>query len=287
MALRNCTRILAVLAALFLGAPVVSAAAPDSDAGMQLAYLQAHSIVHAGLRGSHTVALTFDDGPNEETTRVLEVLDRYGIKATFFIVGRMAKSHPGILRDLARHGQLLANHTASHAKLDAHYAARPKLLADQLREVHRLIAPLMKPDAALFFRAPYGTWKSANARILNRDPVLKYYVGPIYWDIGGVTAIDANGYIRSSADWDCWDRGWSAKTCAKGYVRDIEAKDGGIVIMHCVQPQAADLLAAVIPQLQREGFKFVRLDQVKAYRKFKTPEPQFRPSIAMDVPRRR
>jgi peptidoglycan-N-acetylglucosamine deacetylase len=284
MPLRSRTLFLALLAGLAWGVPWASAADPKAGLVIRLAYLQAHSIIHAGLRGTHTVALTFDDGPNADTAQVLNVLDRYRVKATFFVVGHMAAEHPEVLRDLARHGQLLANHTAAHPRLDAHYVAHPQRLVDQLREVHRLIAPLMKPGTPLFFRAPYGIWKSADARILNRDPVLKYYIGPIYWDIGGVTAIDSDGYIRSAADWDCWDRGWSAKTCAKGYLRDIEAKDGGIVVMHCVQPQSAELVGTLIPRLEREGFKFVRLDQVTAYRKFRTPELKLRPSIAMDRP---
>jgi hypothetical protein len=51
--------------------------------------------------------------------------------------------------------------------------------------------------------------------VLNRDPRLKYYAGPIFWDEGGETKVDAKGYVRTSADWDCWQRGWKPETCAK------------------------------------------------------------------------
>ena len=63
---------------------------------MELAYFQKASIFHSGLRDSHTIALTFDDGPNAYTANVLDVLKAHNVKATFFIVGKMAHSHPTV-----------------------------------------------------------------------------------------------------------------------------------------------------------------------------------------------
>jgi peptidoglycan/xylan/chitin deacetylase (PgdA/CDA1 family) len=277
-------RVLAALLAWvgFFGlAASAHAAEVKPAADKQIAYFQPKTIFHNGLRGTHTVALTFDDGPNENTTAVLNALDRYDVKATFFIVGQMARTHLNILSDVAARGHLLANHTNTHAKLAAVYDERPELLVSQIKEVNDLIAPFQQ-NTTLFFRAPYGYWKSAHAKILNDDPVLRQYVGPIFWDVGGETVVDREGYVRTSADWNCWERGWKAATCAKGYLREIENKDGGVVLMHCVNPKAAALVAAVVPVLQREGFRFVRLDALKEYDRYKTPPERFRPAIAMD-----
>ena len=63
---------------------------------MELAYFQKSSIFHSGLRDAHTIALTFDDGPNAYTANVLDVLKANNVKGTFFIVGKMAHSHPAI-----------------------------------------------------------------------------------------------------------------------------------------------------------------------------------------------
>src|ERR1700726_1482938 len=63
----------------------------------KVALFQTRTIFHSGLRDEHTVAFTFDDGPNANTPAVLDVLKAYNIKATFFVVGRMARSHPEIL----------------------------------------------------------------------------------------------------------------------------------------------------------------------------------------------
>lgn len=254
-----------------IAASVAVAAEKPESRGDKLAYFQQKNIGRNGLRGTHTVALTFDDGPNENSRDVLSALASYRVKATFFIVGTMARRHPDVLKEVAQQGHLLGNHSATHARLGEKYVQSRRLLLDQVREVNNYIAPLMKSGEPLFFRAPYGYWKETLARVLNNDPVLKYYIGPIYWDVGGETRVDAQGYVRTSADWDCWERHWTAQTCAKGYLREIEAKDGGVVLMHAIHPKAAELVRAVVPVLKREGYKFVRLDQIKEYDKYKTP----------------
>jgi len=268
------------LCALFGLATTAAQAGTSESKADQFAYFQQKNIGRNGLRGTHTVALTFDDGPNDNSSGVLSALAAYGVKATFFIVGTMAKNHPDVLREVAQQGHLLGNHSATHALLGPRYERSQRLLLAQVREVNNYIAPFMKPGEPLFFRAPYGYWQPSHAKVLNNDPVLKYYIGPIFWDVGGETRVDAQGYVRTSADWDCWQRGWKAETCAKGYLREIKAKDGGVVLMHAIHPKAADLVRAVVPVLQREGFKFVRLDQMREYDKYKTPRI-FNPNIAL------
>ena len=106
--------------------------------------------------------------------------------------------------------------------------------------------------------------------MLNADPVLKFYVGPIFWDEGGDTRVDSEGYVRASADWDCWHRHWTAETCAKGYLREIAGHDGGVVLMHCIHSRSGALVEAVVPTLQEHGYTFVRLDQLPEYDRYKT-----------------
>jgi peptidoglycan-N-acetylglucosamine deacetylase len=237
----------------------------------QLAWFQSSSIFHSGLRDAHTIALTFDDGPNIHTDEVLDVLKQHNVKATFFVVGTMAHYHPDIIARIAAEGHLLANHSATHPELTSSYDADPEKLIDQIRIVHNEIAPFMKPGDKLFFRAPYGYWRSAHAKILNADPVLRNYIGPIYWDIGGQITMH-NGYVMSSADWDCWRHKWTAQVCAKGYLREIRRSDGGVVLMHSLYAKSAELADTVIEAMQEEGYRFVRLDQVPEYRQYETPQ---------------
>ncbi len=236
-----------------------------------VALLQARSIFHSGLRDAHTIALTFDDGPNDYTPAVLNALKTYNVKATFFIVGRMAHRHPEVLARIAAEGHLLANHSATHPMLGRRFDEHPELLIAQLQDVNDQIAPLMKPRDKFYFRAPYGSWRSAHAAILNADPVLRNYIGPVYWDVGGDISKNEDGYVMSSADWDCWHHKWNAMTCAKGYLREIRRKNGGVVLMHCIHSQSAELVADVVPALIEEGYTFERLDQVPEYRQYETP----------------
>ena len=265
-------------AALTLAAGLAWGTAQAEDATqkpVQMAWFQQHTIFHSGLIGAHTIALTFDDGPNARTRGVLAALRKANVKATFFIVGKMAKAHPDVLREIAADRHLLANHSATHPFLGSGYDAQPERLIAEIKSANSEIAPLQPADTQLFFRAPYGAWRFAHAEILNADPVLKRYVGPIYWDIGGDTRMDAQGYVMSAADWNCWRRHWPAQTCAKGYLREIRRRNGGIVLMHCIHLESGDLVAAVVTPLLQEGYRFVRLDQDPAYDRYKTPtEPQ-------------
>lgn len=245
---------------------------PAKKAPVRTAWLQERTIFRSGLPRAHTIALTFDDGPNAHTGEVLDALKEMHVKATFFIVGDQAHRHPEILARIAREGHLLANHSATHAFLGSSYDANPDRLLNQLRDVHDQIAPLMAPTDKFYFRAPYGAWKSAHAAILNADPVLRDYVGPIYWDIGGDISMNREGYVMSAADWDCWHLKWSARTCAKGYSREIRRKDGGVVLMHAIHLRSADLVRQVVPPLIEEGYKFVRLDEMPQYRQYETPK---------------
>ena len=250
---------------------VAPALAGDAKRGPELALFQSKTIFHSGITQAHTIALTFDDGPNAHTEEVLDVLKKLHVKATFFIVGNMAHRYPRTLARIAAEGHLLANHSATHALLSSRYDDNPQMLLDQLRDVDQQIEPLMKTGDKLYFRAPYGAWKPAHAEILNKDPLLRNYVGPIFWDIGGETAMSRDGYVMSSADWECWKHKWSAQTCAKGYLRETRREDGGVVLMHCIYGQSAALIAAVVPALIEEGYNFVRLDQMPAYRQYETP----------------
>ena len=165
-------KVLCAAAAAVLGF-ACGAASAGSAAKDKIALFQTRTIFHSGLRDEHTVAFTFDDGPNANTPAVLDVLKQYNIKATFFIVGRMARSHPAVLARIAAEGHLLANHSASHPMLSGSFDAHPERLIAQLQDVNDQIAPLMKPTDKFYFRAPYGSWRDAHAAILNADPVLR------------------------------------------------------------------------------------------------------------------
>ena len=235
------------------------------------AYFQQTNIYSSGLVGTHTLALTFDDGPSAFTGRMLDELAKYNVKATFFVLGSRAEQHTELLERMSREGHVIANHSLTHPKMGRRYALHPEYLIEQIGGTHSVIARHLRPDQGLYFRAPYGIWRKVHAEYLNQDPVLRNYVGPIYWEIGGGIGYDGAGNVRSAADWDCWAHDWSTEQCQAGYLREIGAKNGGIVLMHDIRERSVWLLGSMLPTLVADGYRFVTMDEIQGLEPYKTP----------------
>jgi len=107
-----------------------------------------------GARGDRRVALTFDDGPSDDTPAVLDALDRAEARATFFVLGEAAERRPELVREIARRGHELALHGHTHARLAF---AGPRTVADEIDRGRDAIRRA-GVEPAPFFRAPHG-WK--------------------------------------------------------------------------------------------------------------------------------
>ena len=107
-----------------------------------------------GRRGGPEVALTFDDGPNPPyTDRILDVLERYEVPATFFCVGMNALAYPEQIARMREQGHALGNHTWSHPFLPELTGAEE---AEQLERTDEAIAAAAGTGAPGLFRPPYG-----------------------------------------------------------------------------------------------------------------------------------
>jgi len=96
------------------------------------------------------VAITFDDGPDEETPLLLDELDRHRMRATFFVLGRQVEKYPEYAREIVRRGHELASHGYSHK-------AFPLLDAGELAaEIVRTASLLPPPEGAPLLRPPRG-----------------------------------------------------------------------------------------------------------------------------------
>lgn len=107
-----------------------------------------------GSAAQRAVALTFDDGPDPRTTpRVLDLLDRHRARATFFCVGRKAERHPDLVREIARRGHRVENHSWGHAGMFCCFSPDA-----QGRDIDRAQATLARLAGATprYFRAPAG-----------------------------------------------------------------------------------------------------------------------------------
>jgi peptidoglycan-N-acetylglucosamine deacetylase len=102
---------------------------------------------------SRKLAITFDDGPNPAITpQLLDLLDRFQAKATFFLIGRFVRECPKLVRETAARGHALGNHTETHANL---FKLSPSQIVVELRLCHHAIANTVGAPAR-WFRPPYG-----------------------------------------------------------------------------------------------------------------------------------
>ncbi len=190
--------------------------------------------------GSRRLALTYDDGPNDpHTLRLLEVLDKHQIHATFFVIGQYVQKRPDIVREIAEQGHVIGNHTFNHPLLIFKSEAEIKR---QITECKRAINDAVGEHSNLF-RPPFGGRRPAVIRIA-RELGLQ----PVMWNVTGY-------------DWNAP----AAETIERKVSREI--KGGDIVLLHDGGHKkfGADRSSTVaasdtlISQYKSEGYEFVTI----------------------------
>ena len=198
-----------------------------------------------GNRNNLRIALTFDDGPNEPyTSQVLGILERYGIKATFFIIGQNARRYPEVCRQIVTAGNVIGNHSYHHHK--SLCLRRNKAVARDIKQAHQAIYECTGLEPKLF-RPPHGF----------RTP----------WMMRTVRSL---GY--TVVTWDNMTGDWDANKSAEDIERTIVqgAKPGGVIVLHdgrdsrprYDRSQMLQALPFVIGTLKKMGFNFVTIPEL-------------------------
>jgi peptidoglycan-N-acetylglucosamine deacetylase len=194
-------------------------------------------------RGAKQLALTYDDGPNTlHTQRLLEVLAKHGVHATFFMIGRFVRELPEIAREVAAAGHVIGNHTFTHPLLIFENAAQTR---DQLQTCESALDEVVGAHSNLF-RPPYGGRRPSTLRIA-RGLGLQ----PILWNITGF-------------DWDAP----SAEYIENKVSRHVDG--GNVVLLHDGSHRGvgADRSRTVIAtdrllaRYKSEGYEFVTIPQM-------------------------
>jgi len=128
-------------------------------------------------RGTKQLALTYDDGPNDpHTPRLLEVLARHKVRATFFLIGRYVRQRPDIVREIVKAGHVVGNHTFTHPLLTFKSEAE---IRRELTDCRAALQEAMGEHSNLF-RPPFGGRRPAVLRIA-RELSLE----PVMWNVTG------------------------------------------------------------------------------------------------------
>ncbi|HYE25999.1 MAG TPA: polysaccharide deacetylase family protein [Clostridia bacterium] len=224
----------------------VAVAAAASLAGMHtmVPWSQLYGRNFNGLAaGSRRLALTFDDGPNDpHTLRLLEVLERHGARATFFLLGKYVAERPEIARAVVDGRHAVGNHSWDHPNLIFATGAE---LRRQIERTQRVIEEATGVRPALF-RPPFGGRRPGTFAVARR-----YGLTPVMWRI-------------SSYDWEAASVAQIVERVAR-QVRGGEVillHDGGHLTMGTDRRLTVEATDEFVRRYKAEGYEFVTVPEM-------------------------
>jgi peptidoglycan/xylan/chitin deacetylase (PgdA/CDA1 family) len=197
----------------------------------------------SGARGSKQIALTYDDGPNDpHTLRLMDVLARHNVRATFFLIGRYIQQRPDIVRDVVKAGHVVGNHTFTHPHLIVSSAIETRT---QLEKCQQAVQEVTGESPRLF-RPPFGGRRPVTLRI-----VRSLGMEPVMWNV-------------TSWDWRTPPAEKIVQTCVRqmrgGDV--ILMHDGSHIAMGADRSQTVIATDRLIERYKQEGFEFVTVPEI-------------------------
>ena len=182
------------------------------------------------------VAVTYDDGPAKYTDSILDCLEKYGARATFFVQGKSVSKYADTVKRAVKLGCEIGNHTNSHANLT-------KLSSDGIASEISATNNAVYNAAGIYpklFRPPYGAYNSSVLSAANMPAIM--------W------SVDTLDWKTRNAD----------KTLASV---QSSTKDGSIILMHDIHAPTADAAERVIKYLLKKGYQLVTVSELLDARK--------------------
>lgn len=179
------------------------------------------------------VALTFDDGPHPvNTVSILNLLDKYDAKATFFMLGNRVDFYPETAKKVAEKGHEIGNHTWDHKDLTI---LDREEINEEINRTTTVIKQAIgqKPTA---FRPPYGAMNDI-VKDSTDVPIVLWTIDTLDWK-----SHDAEAVLK---------------------IVQSNVKDGSIILMHDIHKSTVEAVALVLKYLKDEGFEFVTVSELK------------------------
>src|SRR5665648_109420 len=206
--------------------------------------LTASNLVWGGISTSESkqIALTFDSGwEYDKTLQLLDVLDQYQVKATFFLRGGWVEDHSDLALEIVSRGHLIENHSQAHGHMNS--MTEDEVSADIIESTN-IIKDTIGYTPTMF-RPPYGEY---NNRLLN--------------------VLEEHGYqytVMWTIDSHDWAETMNGVNVTEQYLIDRvlkKASDNGIVLMHVGGYQTVNALPEIITGLRDAGYELVRMDEL-------------------------
>ncbi|MBI2251672.1 MAG: polysaccharide deacetylase family protein [Armatimonadetes bacterium] len=181
------------------------------------------------------VALTFDDGPHPDyTPKLLEILNKYNLKATFFLTGKMAEKYPELVKAEIKAGHNVGNHTYHHVNLTK---IPEEIIAIEIKACGDVLKDIIHQPPHLF-RPPGGDYDDEVARTAE---ALGYIM--VLWTDNSHDYTNPRG-----------------KNIKERVLNQIE--NGGIILFHDGVEQTLEILPQIIEYLKHKGYEFVTIDEM-------------------------
>ncbi|HHV71677.1 MAG TPA: polysaccharide deacetylase [Clostridia bacterium] len=187
--------------------------------------------------------LTFDDGPSPNTLKILQILDDYGIKATFFVTGQAAEKYPQIVQRIAAAGHTLGNHSYSH-NYKLIYGS-PESFMEEIEKTDSLIFELIGKKTELV-RFPGGSYPKADERYFRLLEEGGYY----YFDWN----VDSGDALKKKI---------RPQEIINNVMKQVKGKTKPVILMHDSgdKQSTVEALPQIIQNLKVQGFEFAPLSK--------------------------
>lgn len=183
------------------------------------------------------ISISFDAAWGaDDTIEILNTLDKYNVKATFFMTGGWVDSYPDMVKEICSRGHDLGNHSHNHKQMSKLSASEQK---DEIMYVTDKVKELTGYDVFLF-RPPYGDY---NSTLINTVYGCNHY--PIQWNV-------------DSLDW----RDYGVENIIKTVTNHKALGNGSIILMHNGAKYTAKALGTVIETLQSQGYTFIPISEM-------------------------
>jgi len=232
------------------------------------------------LNETRTLALTYDDGPHPTNTpRLLDILKKYNVKVTFFVLGQLAQKYPNIIERMVKENHIVASHDWFHDNSNNESEAEYKSeLKRSIKEVR-----MHQPGPYTYYRFPYGAYANGQGyhhlnamREVSMELFSENCINFAFWDIdtsdwvSEMTAANINQTLWANI------RGgsaWRFKSVRRnGQLQYIKVpysitnpKSGGVVLMHDIHQRTVEATRIFLKEATTSNIQFVTLKEVEEF----------------------